>query len=150
MYYLNLLLEVIKIILLIYLILITIINIIDMIKEIKLWYYRHFKIITLQQCYDFNLYFDSNIYGDEINYLNCRSVWADDKQRLYRCEELFETKYNYNFNKDLIYQWIGIFKSFNYREKQLEVIQYIEKQIKELHDNNINCYKEIQELNKLK
>lgn len=59
-----------------------------LIKEIKLWYYRHFKIITLKQCYDFNLVFETNFYGDEINYLNCRSVWADSKGRLYRCEEL--------------------------------------------------------------
>ena len=59
-----------------------------LIKEIKLWYYRHFKIITLKQCYDFNLIFESNIYGDEINYLNCRSVWVGSKGRLYRCEEL--------------------------------------------------------------
>jgi len=121
-----------------------------LIKKIKLWYYRYFKIITLKQCYDFNLYFDSNIYGDEINYLNCRSVWEDSKGRLYRCEKLFETNYDYEFNKNLIYKYIDIFKSFNYKEKQLEVIFIIERQIKELHNHNIACNKEIQELNNLK
>lgn len=59
-----------------------------MIKEVKLWYIRTFKIISTEQAINLGLKFHRNIYGDEINALNCRSLWIDDVPHFYRVEEL--------------------------------------------------------------
>ena len=32
--------------------------------------------------------FSAGIHGDEINYVNCRSLWKDSKGRIYRVEHL--------------------------------------------------------------
>ena len=52
-------------------------------------YKRWFGILTLQECFDLSLSHIENIYGDEINKLNCRSIWVDSKGKKYRCESLY-------------------------------------------------------------
>jgi hypothetical protein len=53
-------------------------------KELKLFYYRNFKVLTKAQALEFDLDFRYNLYGDEINLWNCRSIWKDHKGRIYR------------------------------------------------------------------
>jgi hypothetical protein len=57
----------------------------------KKWFYRTFKVITTEQAVEWKLIHRYNIYGDLINQINCRSVWADSNGRLYRVKELFNT-----------------------------------------------------------
>jgi hypothetical protein len=57
-------------------------------KGIKLWYIRNFKVLTNAQAKQLGLTHMRNVYGDEINHINCRSLWADSKGRYYRVEEL--------------------------------------------------------------
>jgi len=59
-----------------------------MIKSIKDWHERWFKVITIERAKKLNLTFKRNIYGDEINKLNCRSIWYDNKGRSYRVDSL--------------------------------------------------------------
>ena len=53
-----------------------------------LWYTRTFKIISQRQAEILGLTHARNIYGDEINYLNCRSIWKDSKGKEWRVKEL--------------------------------------------------------------
>lgn len=53
-------------------------------NAIKKWYYRNFKVISNKQAKQWGLKFVRNIYGDEINHINCRSIWVDKKGRNYR------------------------------------------------------------------
>jgi len=50
---------------------------------IKKWYARNFEVIGLAKAYEWELVFVRNLYGDEINAINCRSLWADQYGRLY-------------------------------------------------------------------
>ncbi len=50
----------------------------------KMWHSRWFKVITNQQAIEWKLTHVRNVYGDEINRLNCRSIWKDAKGRMYR------------------------------------------------------------------
>lgn len=52
------------------------------------WYIRTFCVIDTDQAKEKELTFVRNIYGDEINHLNCRSIWKDSKGRTYRVSEL--------------------------------------------------------------
>lgn len=57
-------------------------------KNIRLWWLRNFEVITTKKAKSLGLKFFENIYGDEINDLNCRSLWCDEKNRFYRVKEL--------------------------------------------------------------
>ena len=57
-------------------------------KNLKLWICRTFEIITTVQAKEMGLTHLMNIYGDQINQLNCRSIWVDVKFREYRVKEL--------------------------------------------------------------
>jgi len=59
-----------------------------MIEAIKLWYFRTFKVISNEQAIHLELTHIRNVYGDEVNRINCRSIWADSKGRHYRVELL--------------------------------------------------------------
>ena len=63
-----------------------------MIHTIKKWYKRTFCVITKQECITYGLQFYCNIDGDQINHLNCRSLWTDNKGRSYRCSSLHYAK----------------------------------------------------------
>jgi hypothetical protein len=54
------------------------------ITRFYLWYIRTFKIISNQKARELGLKHWRNVYGDEINRRNCRSIWFDNKQREYR------------------------------------------------------------------
>ena len=58
-------------------------------KELKLWYTRTFLVININYAKKLGLKHVRNVYGDEINHINCRSIWKDDKRRTYRVYELF-------------------------------------------------------------
>lgn len=49
--------------------------------KIKQWYKRNFCVLLPA----FN--------GDTINTLNCRSLWKDEKGRLYRCKSLIDVTF---------------------------------------------------------
>ena len=52
------------------------------------WYIRTFKVISKIEAEKRGLDFVGNVYGDEINRLNCRSIWRDSRMRRYRVTEL--------------------------------------------------------------
>jgi hypothetical protein len=43
-------------------------------------------VISNEQAKEWDLTHLKNIYGDEVNYINCRSIWKDEKGRNYRVE----------------------------------------------------------------
>ena len=57
-------------------------------RKLKMWFARWFLVITKDQAIEWGLTHSYNIYGDEINHLNCRSIWLDSKRRVYRVHEL--------------------------------------------------------------
>ncbi len=59
-----------------------------MIKNIKHWMKRTFKVIDVDEAVKLKLTHIRNVYGDEINKINCRSIWADNKGRGYRVRQL--------------------------------------------------------------
>ena len=60
----------------------------EMKRKLKMWFARWFLVITKDQAIEWGLVHSYNIYGDEINAFNCRSIWLDSKRRVYRIEEL--------------------------------------------------------------
>jgi hypothetical protein len=48
-----------------------------------MWYVRNFGRVTMQQIIDWDLVFIRNVHGDEINHIDCRSLWKDAKGRVY-------------------------------------------------------------------
>lgn len=62
-------------------------------NRIKLWHERVFTIISNQRAKELGLTFIRNIHGDEINHINCRSIWEDKRGRKYRVKNL-----NHNHN----------------------------------------------------
>jgi len=60
------------------------------ISRFSLWWIRTFKVISNQKAKELGLRHWCNVYGDEINHLNCRSIWLDDKSRKYRVSHLEE------------------------------------------------------------
>ena len=57
-------------------------------NQMKEWWIRTFKVISKKDAEKRGLSFVGNVYGDEINRLNCRSIWRDSKMRRYRVDEL--------------------------------------------------------------
>jgi hypothetical protein len=57
-------------------------------KSIKKWYARNFQVISLDKAVAWKLTHVRNINGDEVNVLDCRSIWKDNKGRLYRVKVL--------------------------------------------------------------
>lgn len=54
----------------------------------SLWWIRTFKVISNQRAKEIGLKWYRNVFGDEINHLNCRSIWIDKKGRKYRVSHL--------------------------------------------------------------
>jgi hypothetical protein len=57
-------------------------------KNIKMWYARWFKVISNEQAKEWGLIHVRNIYGDEIIHRNCRSIWKDGNDKIYRVMSL--------------------------------------------------------------
>lgn len=53
-----------------------------------MWYARWFKVIEREQAIEWGLTYQRGVYGDEINHINCRSIWTDKLGRLYRVRTL--------------------------------------------------------------
>ena len=64
------------------------------IQELILLYIRVFKVITQKKANQMEFVFYRNIYGDEINRINCRSLWQDYRGRLYRVYELYDENFS--------------------------------------------------------
>lgn len=60
----------------------------DVISRFYLWWIRTFKVISNKKAKELGLRHWRNVYGDEINHINCRSIWFDDKSRQYRVSHL--------------------------------------------------------------
>ena len=58
------------------------------ISRFYLWFIRNFKVISNQKAKELGLRRWRGVYGDEINRMNCRSIWFDSKQRQYRVSHL--------------------------------------------------------------
>ena len=58
------------------------------ISRFSLWWIRTFKVISNQRAKELGLKWYRNVYGDEINHINCRSLWIDKKGRSYRVSHL--------------------------------------------------------------
>jgi hypothetical protein len=54
-----------------------------------MWFARMFKVISRTQATKWKLTYYRTVYGDEINKLNCRSLWMDNKNRFYRVKDLY-------------------------------------------------------------
>lgn len=63
----------------------------DVGRSLSLWYRKEFGVLTLDECRDLGLEFSYNVYGDNINQMNCRSVWRNAKGKSYKCHSLYTT-----------------------------------------------------------
>lgn len=61
----------------------------NILKYIKLYIIRNFKVITINDAVTNGLTFSRNIYGDEVNTINCRSLWVDTHGKVYRVKQLY-------------------------------------------------------------
>jgi hypothetical protein len=66
------------------------------IDSLYMLYICLFKVITKEQAINLGLSFRRNVYGDEINQRNCRSIWEDIKGSGYRVSEFIEQKNIYD------------------------------------------------------
>ena len=54
-----------------------------------IYWFRHLKKLeTVQQAQQMGLIHYTNVHGDGINLMNCRSIWVDEFDNPYRCGEL--------------------------------------------------------------
>ena len=51
-------------------------------------YRQMFVVIDIKEAKEKGLNFVGNVYGDEINRLNCRSIWRDSKNRSWGVDQL--------------------------------------------------------------
>jgi len=51
-------------------------------------YRQLFISIDIEEAKERGFKFARNVYGDEINHLNCRSIWLDKKNRAWCVEQL--------------------------------------------------------------
>ena len=59
-------------------------------EKIFFWFRSFRKVKTVQQAQNMGLIHETNIFGDGINFTNCRSFWKDKYGHTYRCDELLE------------------------------------------------------------
>lgn len=59
-------------------------------NRLKLLYTRWFKILTIEEAQDLGLTHYINVYGDNINFYNCRSFWIDKNNKVYKISELYD------------------------------------------------------------
>ena len=75
-------------VIIIFLGLIILYGIFKMSDRVAFWFKKEFSVLTIEECQKLGLEHSHNIYGDEINHLNCRSIWRGKKGKSYRCESL--------------------------------------------------------------
>lgn len=54
----------------------------------KLWHERVFRVISLERAAELELQWTTNVHGDSINLLGCRSLWHDARGRVYRVSDM--------------------------------------------------------------
>lgn len=52
------------------------------------WFRRTFVKIDITEAKERGFSFVGNVHGDEINQLNCRSIWRDKKGKAWRVKQL--------------------------------------------------------------
>lgn len=52
-------------------------------------FFLSFKLLDLIKAKKLNLTWVRNVHGDEINALNCRSIWKDKYNHYFRIKELY-------------------------------------------------------------
>jgi hypothetical protein len=57
-------------------------------RRFNLWFIRIFKVISNERAKELGLIHWRNVHGEEINQINCRSIWIDDKDYQYRVSHL--------------------------------------------------------------
>ena len=62
-------------------------------KRFNLWFIRIFKVISNERAKELGLKHWRNVYGDEINRINCRSIWFDYKGKAYRVKYLEDYRF---------------------------------------------------------
>jgi hypothetical protein len=60
-------------------------------RKLKMIYIGLFKVISIEQAIEYQLTFYRNVSGDEINHINCRSIWVDKNYRSYRVKSLYKS-----------------------------------------------------------
>jgi hypothetical protein len=60
-----------------------------MIKKLTYRWRSMRKVKTAKKAEDMGLTWVVNIYGDRINHLDCRSIWVDEYDNAYRCDQLY-------------------------------------------------------------
>jgi len=56
------------------------------------WWISTFNVISAEKAIQMELIPIRNVYGDEINLINCRSIWKNKKGNTYRVRELQKFK----------------------------------------------------------
>ena len=51
-------------------------------------FFANFQVISNEKAKELGLKHYRNVYGDEINQLNCRSIWIDEHGKEYRVADL--------------------------------------------------------------
>jgi len=64
----------------------------QMLKKIKYKMRSFRKVPTVAKAEEMGLRWVVNIHGDNINRLNCRSLWVDEYDHVYACSELHVNK----------------------------------------------------------
>ena len=57
-------------------------------KFVYLYWISIFKVVSNTKAKELGLKLFRNVYGDEINHLNCRSIWLDKNGKQYRAYSL--------------------------------------------------------------
>lgn len=61
-----------------------------MFKRIHYWFRAWKMVESAEKAKEMGLHWRRNVHGDEINHINCRSLWNDDYWNVYRCRTLKE------------------------------------------------------------
>lgn len=61
-------------------------------ERVIYWFRSFKKLKTSDDAYRLNLHFIRDVFGDEINHMDCRSLWNDEYWNLCRCDELNNNK----------------------------------------------------------
>jgi len=80
------------------------------IEKINYWLRSFKKIKTVKEAQDMGLTHLTNVHGDAINYVNCRSYWKDKYGNSYRCSEFLAGGASLVFN-EISKNWISLPKN---------------------------------------
>lgn len=67
-----------------------------MIERFIFWISSFFKVKSVRCAFQLGLKWQRNVFGDQINQLDCRSLWIDKYGNEYRCDELYQKEKKLN------------------------------------------------------